>query len=90
MLLNGWKEISNYLQRGVRTVQRWERLGLPITRINKNVRSPVIAFSEEIDKWLMQQSKNPQPFALRELAETRRAQLHARQTAEHAPRCTPA
>ena len=29
-LLNGWKQIANYLGRGVRTIQRWESLGLPV------------------------------------------------------------
>ena len=57
MFLNGWKEISNHLQRGVRSAQRWERLGLPVTRINNTVRSPVIARSEDLDQWLMRQSK---------------------------------
>lgn len=32
-ILSGWKEIANYLRKGVRTVQRYEReLGLPIRR----------------------------------------------------------
>ena len=76
MLLNGWKEISNYVQRGVRTVQRWEHLGLPVMRINQGVRSPTIARSEDIDQWLTRHGKrDPQPLALSELAEARRAQL---------------
>ena len=29
VLLTGWKEIAAYLRFGIRTVQRWERLGLP-------------------------------------------------------------
>ena len=30
-VLNGWKEIANYLGKGVRTVQRYEReFGLPV------------------------------------------------------------
>jgi hypothetical protein len=78
MLLNGWKEISNHLQRGVRTVQRWERLGLPIMRITKGVRSPVIARTEDLDQWLTRQENksDPQPLTLAEFAETRRAKLH--------------
>jgi hypothetical protein len=63
MLLNGWKEISNHIRRGVRTAQRWERIGLPITRINTGARSPVIARSEELDQWLMRLSESkPQPL----------------------------
>ena len=77
MLLNGWKEISNYVQRGVRTAQRWECLGLPVTRINDSVRSPVIALSEELDQWITRLSKSdPQALVLREIAETTRARLH--------------
>jgi hypothetical protein len=31
--LESWKEIAAYLQRDIRTVQRWERLnGLPVYR----------------------------------------------------------
>ncbi len=52
MILNGWKEIGNYLGRGVRTVQRWEHLGLPIRRPAGRIRSAVCAVPEEIDAWL--------------------------------------
>ncbi|MGZ4817183.1 MAG: hypothetical protein ACXVZJ_01085 [Terriglobales bacterium] len=54
MILHGWKEIANYLRRGVRTVQRWERFDCPIRRPAGHPRSTVIAFSEEIDQWLRQ------------------------------------
>jgi hypothetical protein len=52
-LLNSWKEISAYLNRGVRTVQRWERaLGLPVHRIRSGNRAPVFAFGNELEQWL--------------------------------------
>jgi excisionase family DNA binding protein len=51
MILNGWKEIANYLKCGVRTVQRWEREGMPTHRPRGN-RSPVCVYSEELDLWL--------------------------------------
>ncbi len=52
-LLNGWKEIATYLGRGVRTVQRWEaELNLPVRRPRPGDRTPVIAFSRELDEWL--------------------------------------
>ncbi len=52
-LLNSWKEIAEYVGRGVRTVQRWEReLGLPVRRPRHHLRSPVIAIPAEIDDWL--------------------------------------
>lgn len=52
MILNGWKEVANYMGRGVRTVQRWEKLGLPLHRPNTRLRSAVITTTEELDKWL--------------------------------------
>ena len=54
MILNGWKEIAAYIDRGVRTVQRWESLGLPVRRPKGSDRSAVLAFSDEIDMWLRQ------------------------------------
>ena len=52
-LLNSWKEIAVYLNRGVRTVQRWEaELGLPVRRPRGMSRSAVIAMRSEIDEWL--------------------------------------
>jgi len=54
-ILNSWKEIANYLGRGVRTVQRWERdLGLPVHRPKGKDRSAVLAFPEELNAWLQQ------------------------------------
>lgn len=51
--LNSWKEIAQYLDRGVRTIQRWERgLGLPVHRIGKGKRSPVFATASELNVWL--------------------------------------
>jgi hypothetical protein len=52
-ILNSWKEIANYLGRGVRTVQRWEvQLGLPVHRPAGKDHSAVLAFSSELDEWL--------------------------------------
>ncbi len=52
-ILNSWKEIANYLGRGVRTVQRWEaQLGLPVHRPAGKDHSAVLAFSSELDDWL--------------------------------------
>jgi len=52
-ILNGWKEISSYINRSVRTVQRWEaRLGLPVYRPALKDRSAVVAFSDELDRWI--------------------------------------
>jgi len=59
-VLTSWKEVAQYLGKGVRTVQRWERqLGLPVRRPAK-ARGCIIAVPEEIDAWvqLWQCSKN--------------------------------
>jgi hypothetical protein len=59
--LNSWKEIAVYLDRGVRTVQRWEQeLGLPVHRISKSDRGPVFTYRHEIDRWLEACARNPQ------------------------------
>jgi hypothetical protein len=51
--LMGWKEIGNYLGRGVRTVQRYERrLGLPVRRTSGKSWGPVLAIRDEIDAWV--------------------------------------
>ncbi len=56
-ILNGWKEISSYTRRSVRTVQRWEaRLGLPVYRPALKDRSAVVAFSDELDRWISRAS----------------------------------
>ena len=53
-ILSGWKEISLYLGKGVRTVQRWENeFGLPVRRIHdKSPKASVMAFRTEIDGWI--------------------------------------
>lgn len=50
--LNSWKSIANYLQRDVRTVQRWERdEGLPVYRHEHKKQATVYAYGSEIDAW---------------------------------------
>ena len=50
--LDSWKEIAAYLQREIRTVQRWEKgEGLPIHRHYHQRIGSVYAFKEEIDAW---------------------------------------
>ena len=51
--LNGWKEIAAHCDKGVRTVQRWEReLGLPVHRLRTARAETVYALAEELDAWL--------------------------------------
>jgi CheY-like chemotaxis protein len=56
MVLKGWKDVGKYLGCGVRTVQRWEKLGLPVRRPTKGLRSAVMAITEEIDAWVKRRS----------------------------------
>jgi len=53
-VLTSWKEIARYLNKAVRTVQRWEReRGLPVRRMGENDRkSSIIAMPEELDEWV--------------------------------------
>ena len=50
--LDSWKEIAAYLNRSVRTVQRWEaERGLPVHRIPGRDHGSVTALKTEIDDW---------------------------------------
>lgn len=50
-ILSGWKEIAVYLNQGVRTVQRWEVIGLPVHRV-RGPNGPVVCFAQELDHWV--------------------------------------
>jgi hypothetical protein len=51
-VFTSWKEIAQYLGKGVRTAQRWEQEeGLPVRRQNGEGRGKVLAFADEIDGW---------------------------------------
>ncbi len=50
--LDSWKEIAAYVNRGVRTVRRWEHEeGLPVHRHVHRVLGSVYAYKSEIDQW---------------------------------------
>jgi len=52
-VLQSWKDISAYLGRDVRTCRRWEeKLGLPVHRLNGSAKARVMAYKDEIDRWL--------------------------------------
>ncbi len=52
-VLESWKEISGYLDRTVKTCQRWEQeLDLPVRRLDGTLRPRVFAYKDEIDSWL--------------------------------------
>ena len=48
--LQGWKEISSYMERDPRTCQRWQALGLPVRRYGGKTGS-VYAYPSEIEQW---------------------------------------
>lgn len=51
--LDSWKEISAYLKRDPRTLQRWEKSeGLPVHRHVHDSQTSVYAFPAELDAWL--------------------------------------
>lgn len=52
VVLQSWKEISAYVGRTERTLQRWEtRFGFPVHRPSSKSRSAVMALSHEIHEW---------------------------------------
>lgn len=59
--LTSWKEIAQYVGKGVRTVQRWEcQLGLPVHRPNDRAKGIVFAVAEELDVWMRAQTNGQQ------------------------------
>ena len=52
VVLSGWKDIADYLRCSIRTAQRWEDSGLPISRPLPGRRSHVVAAAAELDLWL--------------------------------------
>ncbi len=52
IVLQSWKQISEYVGRTERTLQRWEReFGFPVHRPSGKPRSAVIALADEIQQW---------------------------------------
>ena len=50
--LESWKDIATYLDKEVRTVQRWEKVaGLPVHRHAQNKVLNVYAYRSELDAW---------------------------------------
>jgi hypothetical protein len=75
--LDGWKDIAAYLGRGVRTAQRWEReLGLPVRRLGTGGAEVVYALRDEVDAWLLKQSRLPTAQPQDEVETARAAERH--------------
>ncbi len=52
-VLSSWKDVAAYLGKSVRTVQRWEaELGLPIHRPDRRQQRIVLAYPEELRRWV--------------------------------------
>lgn len=59
-VLTSWKEISEHLGKGVRTVQRWElELGLPVHRSEGGSARALFAVPEELDAWARSHPRAP-------------------------------
>ena len=85
MILTGWKQIAQHLGCGVRTAQRWQREGLPVKRITKSSRAPVIADSEQLNAWMLRDhvirsARSPDLFA--SINRARELRTEARRTKE--------
>lgn len=61
-ILSTWKEIASYVNRGVRTVQRWEaEFAMPVHRTGED-RGSVYAFADDLDAWLQRSTQKAQPY----------------------------
>ncbi len=55
--LDSWKNIAEYLERSLRTVQRWHAFhGLPVRHLGGS-KGSVFAYTDEIDRWLISLSE---------------------------------
>lgn len=62
-LLTCWKDIAAYFGKGIRTVQRWEHIGMPVHRPSGD-RNIVFADPAELKAWALRsltQNKATQP-----------------------------
>lgn len=52
-VLTSWKDIAQYMGKGVRTVQRWEQdFGLPIRRPHGSDKKAILARPADLDAWV--------------------------------------
>ena len=74
--LDSWKEIAAYLNRGVRTVRRWEQEeGMPVHRQVHRVQGSVYAYRSEIDAWRKRGERRAAPGPVKAIAVLRFANL---------------
>jgi hypothetical protein len=78
--LDSWKEIAEYLRRGITTVQRWEREeALPVRRHLHSSSGSVFPSADDIDAWLV--GRSPEPTTPRREATTETASAPAQSVA---------
>ena len=77
-VFSSWKEIANYLGKGVRTVQRWEReRNLPVHRPARAGKGIVLAYADEIESWVKKHQEAEPPAN-----QQRSARIRARELGE--------
>ena len=58
-VLTSWKEIAQYMGKGVRTVQRWEQdFGLPVRRPYGSNKKAILARPQDLDMWIAMRCKS--------------------------------
>jgi hypothetical protein len=50
--LEGWQQIAAFLGQPLSVAQRWEKSGMPVSRIGRRVHAPV----QDLDRWLGRES----------------------------------
>jgi hypothetical protein len=84
-IFSGWKDIANYLGKGVRTVQRYEKeLMLPVRRPSGS-RGSVLATKAELDRWVLSASirETPSRFEIQRLRQTIQQMRNIETEAKH-------
>ena len=62
-VLTCWKDIANYMGKGVRTVQRWEQeFGLPVRRPLGSNKKAVLARPADLDAWVALRCRSREPL----------------------------
>jgi Tfp pilus assembly protein PilF len=63
-ILQGWKEIADYVDRDERTVKRWEKQrNFPVRRMPGNGRSNVYILVADLENWLTKSNTLAEPFS---------------------------
>jgi hypothetical protein len=66
-VLRSWKDIAQYVQACVKTVQRWEHAyNFPVRRLSPNKGAVVFALRKEVDGWLRDRARDSETAARHE------------------------